>query len=52
MPEVEFQFEFNAGDQTGTLYAPVTIPLTEQSVPELSARLMAAHGLPCFVQQG
>ncbi|KAL5018621.1 hypothetical protein ScPMuIL_004343 [Solemya velum] len=47
--EKEFVFTFSSKDQKSTLKVPVTIPL-QQSASDLVGRLVAAHNLPCYVE--
>ncbi|XP_064618656.1 protein C12orf4 homolog [Lineus longissimus] len=48
--ETEFVFKFGCKGQASTLTVPVTIPM-EQSVEDLTGRLVKAHNLPCYVEE-
>ena len=47
----EFTFKFGDNGHKSTLRVPVPIPLP-QSVEDLAGRLINAHKLPCYVEQG
>ncbi len=49
--EKEFVFVFGSKDVKSTLRVPVSIPLG-QSVNDLVGRLVKAHDLPCFTEDG
>ena len=49
--ERQFVFTFNTKGAKFTLECPITIPM-EISCKEYAGRLMSAHNLPCFVQDG
>ncbi len=49
--EKDFIFIFECKDARSTLKVPVSIPL-EQSVNDLVGRLVKAHNLPCYTEDG
>ena len=49
--EKEFVFSFGSKEMNSTLKVPITIPL-EQTVSDLVGRLIKAHNIPCYVEDG
>ena len=49
--EKDFEFSFASKDLRSTLTVPVTVPLPT-SVSEFAGRIVLAHNLPCFVEDG
>ncbi len=49
--EKSFTYTFGSRGVSSTLTVPVTIPL-EQTVEDFVGRLIKAHNIPCFVEDG
>ncbi len=49
--EKQFVFTFGSKGVSSTLTVPVPIPL-EQTVDDLAGRLIKAHNIPCYVEDG
>lgn len=49
--EKDFVFKFSSKGLDSTLTIPVVIPL-RQPVNDLVGRLVKAHNLPCYVEDG
>lgn len=48
---IDFHYQFRSKDLTSTLTVPVTIP-NPQPASDLVGRLVNAHNLPCYVEEG
>lgn len=48
---VEFRYQFSSKGLTSNLTVPVTIP-APQPASDLVGRLVNAHNLPCYVEEG
>jgi hypothetical protein len=48
---VDFTYRYHSKDVTSTLTVPVTIPIP-QSLSDLVGRLVNAHNLPCYLEEG
>lgn len=48
---IDFRYQFRSKDLTSTLTVPVTIP-SPQPASDLVGRLVNAHNLPCYVEEG